>query len=277
MSSDARSPAKIEILDHRAWRVICRADGVSAGLQRKHTHARLWLRETLTGGLPRQAPQALRLRTPEFLRDHTRFALGLKASTARRLNEHARRLLDAHGRRHEPLTWSPRVNNTALDQLPGPDPDAIDPHAVQTAIANQPTARHAANELRDHGRAPAVHRPHTPASSTTRRSRPRFPVSGSRPCSAPTASASSSITAPRHARSKPPTRSDERRSATNSSRTAYPSHPRTVRHGSHHRPARRTVHLSPTTAPTQGTRVSTYHPPQCPPSFDPFSGRDRHF
>jgi hypothetical protein len=138
---------EIEILDRRAWRVICRADGVSAGLHPRHMHARLWLWETLTGGLPRQAPQALRLRTPEFLRDHARFALALPATTARRLNEYARQLLDAHGCEHEPITWSPRVTDIDLDRLPGPDPDTVAPRAVHAAIAEPRSARQAADKL----------------------------------------------------------------------------------------------------------------------------------
>jgi len=138
---------EIEILNRRAWRVICRADGVCAGLDRRHMHARLWLWETLTGGLPRQSPQTLRLRTPEFLRDHARFALALPATTARRLNEHARQLLDAHGCQREPIAWSPRFTDIDPDQLPGPDPDAIAPRAVHLAIAESRTARHAADKL----------------------------------------------------------------------------------------------------------------------------------
>jgi hypothetical protein len=138
---------EIEILERRAWRVICRADGVSAGLHPRHMHARLWLWETLTGCLPRQAPQALQLRTPEFFRDHARFALALPATTARRLNEHARQLLDAHGCQHEPITWSPRVTDFDLDQLPGPDPDTVAPRSVHIAIAEPRTARHAADKL----------------------------------------------------------------------------------------------------------------------------------
>jgi hypothetical protein len=139
--------SEIELLDRRAWRVICRADGISAGAQRKHAHARLWLWETLTDGLPRQAPPALRISCPEFLPDHSRFVLGLRAATVQRLNEHARRLLDTHGCQHEPLTWSLTTNDIALDQLPGPDPDAIDPRTIHTAIANQRTPRHAADQL----------------------------------------------------------------------------------------------------------------------------------
>jgi hypothetical protein len=136
-----------ELLDSRAWKVMCRAGGTPAGSDRKLTHARLWLWETLTGGLPRQAPPALRPDQPEFLPDHARFALCLPASTVQRLHEHARRLLDTHGCGREPLTWSPSIHGIEIDQLPGADPDAIAVRAAHDAIANQRTLADAASEL----------------------------------------------------------------------------------------------------------------------------------
>jgi hypothetical protein len=136
--------SEIELLDSRAWRVMCRAGGTPAGGQPKLAHARLWLWETLTGGLPRQAPSALRLDCREFLPQHYRFPLGLPATTVTQLNEHARRLLDTNGCHLEPLTWSPATGGIPLDHLPGPDPDQIDPHSVHAAIAAQPTRQCAA-------------------------------------------------------------------------------------------------------------------------------------
>lgn len=136
-----------ELLDNREWNVMCRAGGTPAGSRPKLAHARVWLWETLTGGLPRQAPPTLRPEQPEFLPAHSRFALHLPAPTVQRLREHARRLLDSHGCGHEPLNWSPSVDGIALDGLPAPDIDAIDPRAVHIAIANQPTLAHAASEL----------------------------------------------------------------------------------------------------------------------------------
>ena len=138
---------EIELLDPTAWTVMCRAGGTPAGGSWKLTHARLWLWETLTGSLPRQAPRLLRLDSPEFLARHTRFALRLPAPTVRRLNEHARRLLDAHGCRHEPFTWSPSADDISLGRLLGPDPDAIDPISVHAALARQQTPRQTAAEL----------------------------------------------------------------------------------------------------------------------------------
>jgi hypothetical protein len=136
-----------ELLDSRAWKVMCRAGGTHAGSQPKLAHARMWLWETLTGGLPRQAPSQLSEGCPEFLSRHSRFALDLPATTVRELNEHARRLLDTHGCHHEPLTWSPATNGIPVDCLPGPDPDAIDPDRVYGAITSQPTLSHAGDQV----------------------------------------------------------------------------------------------------------------------------------
>jgi len=126
---------------------MCRAGGTPAGGHPKLAHARLWLWEMLTGGLPRHAPAALRLNGPELLARHSSFALQLPAPTVRRLLEHARRLLDAHGCCHEPLTWSPTAEGIELDELPGPDPDVIDPIRVHAAIARERTPAQAAAEL----------------------------------------------------------------------------------------------------------------------------------
>lgn len=136
--------AGIDLLDPRAWAIICRADGGFIGGRRKLTHVRLWIWEALTGGLPGQAPPALRLARPEFLPDHRRFALVLPATTARRLEEHARHLLDSHGCRDEPLTWSPPTEGIPHADLPGRDPDRIDPSRVHAAIATKRTPQLAA-------------------------------------------------------------------------------------------------------------------------------------
>jgi hypothetical protein len=48
--------SQIELLDLGAWTIMCRAGGRPARQGRKLAEARLWLWETLTGGLPQQAP-----------------------------------------------------------------------------------------------------------------------------------------------------------------------------------------------------------------------------
>jgi hypothetical protein len=114
--------SQIALLDRDAWTVMCRAGGIAMGAECKLAHARLWLWETITGGLPQQAPAALRPGYRECLSHHNRFALRLPAPTVRRLSDHARQLLDTHGCAHEPLTWSPGGQGIQLDQLPGRDP-----------------------------------------------------------------------------------------------------------------------------------------------------------
>ncbi len=138
---------QIVLLDADAWTVMCRAGGTPVGAGRKLADARLWLWETLTGGLPQQAPPVLRPDHPEFLTNHARFALRLPGPTARRLSEHACHLLDAHGCHDEPLTWSPRSDAIELDQLPGPDPDALDPNRVHATFARGLTPSQTADEL----------------------------------------------------------------------------------------------------------------------------------
>ena len=139
--------SQIELLDRHTWTLMSRAGGTPAGGAPKLAHARLWLWETLAGGLPRQAPAALRLDYREFLARHMSFVLHLPAPTVQRLNEHGRRLLDTHGCRDEPLTWSPPTHGIALDPLPGPDPDTIDAIRVHAAITRQRTPAQAAAEL----------------------------------------------------------------------------------------------------------------------------------
>ena len=139
---------------------MCRAGGIPAGGARKLAHARLWLWETLTGGLPRQAPAALRLNDREFLSRHSRFTLHLPAATVRRLSEHARRLLDAHGRQHEPITWSPPTDGIALDQLPGPNPDNDRPDVPSRRDRATTNTRTDGSRARHHTRAPALPRTH---------------------------------------------------------------------------------------------------------------------
>ena len=164
---------------------MCRAGGTPAGRQPKLAHARLWLWETLTGGLPRQAPPALRLDHPEFLPDHYRFPLGLPATTVRPLNQHARRLLDTHGCRARAahLVTPPPTASRSIN-CPAPDPDAIDPHSRprrhrQTAH----TATRRRSQLGITARAPALHRPQAPPELHDPTARPHPHASDSPPCS----------------------------------------------------------------------------------------------
>ena len=126
---------------------MCRAGGTPAGGEPKLAHARMWLWETLTGGLPRQAPSQLSEGCPEFLSRHSRCALAWPATTARHLNEHARRLLDTHGRHHEPLTWSPAqrtASRSTTSPAPTPTrstPTASTPPSRDSTAGNTPPAQ----------------------------------------------------------------------------------------------------------------------------------------
>ena len=202
--------SQITLLDPEAWTVMCRAGGTPAGAARKLADARLWLWETLTGGLPQQAPQALRPESPDLLANHARFALRLPGATARRLLEHARRLLDAHGCHDEPLAWSPHGEGIAVDRLPGPDPDALDPDRVHGTLARGLTASQVAEELavtveqvRYIARKHPPESPHRPASTV-----PPEPISPR--SSPPTNSANSSTRATRCEGSPPVTTSTAR-------------------------------------------------------------------
>jgi len=130
-----RLASEIELLDARSWTTMARAGATPTGQAFKLRAARLWIWETVTGGLPEQAPRSLRPMTPAELPRYQRFALELPAPTVQRLLDHARDLLDTHGCREEPVTWSPRRAGIATETLPGPDPDIVDPLDVHALLA----------------------------------------------------------------------------------------------------------------------------------------------
>jgi DNA-binding transcriptional LysR family regulator len=139
--------SQIVLLDANGWRIMCRAAGTPVGAARKLRWARLWLWETLTGGLPAQAPAGLQARSADELADYSRFTIRLPGDTARRLCEHARDLLEAHGCHDEPVTWSPSAERVAIAALPGPDPDEQDARRVHAALDQQLTPSRAAASL----------------------------------------------------------------------------------------------------------------------------------
>ena len=166
-------------------------------------NARLWLWETLTGALPRHAPPALRLATPEFLPDHHRFALGLPAETVNRLNQHARHPLDTHGFANEPITWTPSAKGIAKGIAIGsptrhrPTHDRPRSRPRRHRRPAHPPAR--SQPARHHDPAPSLHRSQPPTraprpnSSDRARARPiRRP---SRTTTAPAAPRPRQITA----------------------------------------------------------------------------------
>ena len=127
--------AEIMLLDAEAWGSMCRAGHTPTGTTARLSQARLSLWQTLTGGLPEQAPLTLRMGSSGELWRYHQFAFRVSAGTAQELLRHARRLLDAHGCHDEPLTWSPIGRAVAVDGLPVVDPDAIDPTAAHMLLA----------------------------------------------------------------------------------------------------------------------------------------------
>lgn len=132
-----RLASEIELLDARSWTAMARAGATPTGQAFKLRAARLWIWETVTGGLPEQAPGSLRPMTPTELPRYQRFALELPAPTVQRLVDHARDLLDTHGCRDEPVIWSPRGAGIATETLPGPDPDTVDPRDAHALLAKR--------------------------------------------------------------------------------------------------------------------------------------------
>ena len=250
---------------------MCRAGGTPAGGE---PQARP--RPPLALGDPHRRPTAASTTsatpaTPEFLPQHYRFPLGLPAATVRRLNQHARRLLDTHGCRHEPLTWSPATDSIPLDHLPGPDPDAIDPDRVQTPrpprTASTPPAKLGITV--EHLRYIARKHPseiHDPAAATAPH-RVRFAaVLGA-------AQLRELIDQGNSLRQIEASHGICRTHAPR--RTHRPRHPRPAKNrhrSSQPGDSRRIVHLSPTTAARRDRRMSIYDQPHCPSSFDPFMG-----
>jgi hypothetical protein len=150
--------SQITLLDADTWVIMCRAGGTHPGGASRLRQARVYLWETLTGGIAEQAPQPLRIESRMGPARYQSFALRLPGRTARMLLEHARVLLDDHGCRDEPLTWSPSGTGITVADLPGPDPDAIDSRAAHATRATHGPRRHR-RRTRHHDRASALHHP----------------------------------------------------------------------------------------------------------------------
>ncbi len=142
-----RVAATAYAIDLRAWDRICAAAGVPTGGHRKLRHARLWVWETLTGGLPHQAPDDLRPTATSALGDYHLFVLHLPAITVNRLEAHARVALDDHGCEDEPVTWSPPVGWVDLGGLPVSDVDDLDVERLATLLRSRRSVRVIAEEL----------------------------------------------------------------------------------------------------------------------------------
>jgi hypothetical protein len=125
-----RQIGQTPLLEERTWSRICRMAGTPPGGPSKLNSARLWIRETLTGGLVQKAPGVLRLKGDMGPVEFNRFALHIPPLAAELLDSQACQILDDNGCADEPLMWSPPTEWAELGGLPGPDPDSFDPEVV---------------------------------------------------------------------------------------------------------------------------------------------------
>ncbi|MGI8808337.1 MAG: TniQ family protein, partial [Acidimicrobiales bacterium] len=142
-----RVAAEAELLDRLSWDRICASAGTPTGADRRLRNARLWLWETITGGLVQRAPEPLAPIEPSGLMAYYDFALHLLPVEVELLDERARRFLNDHGCIREPVTWSPPVEWVDLDGLPGPDPASIDVDRVSRLLRHRLSSSDVAEQL----------------------------------------------------------------------------------------------------------------------------------
>ena len=141
-----RLAADTPLIDAPTWDRICAAAAVPTGGDRKLRHARLWLWELLTGGLPLQSPDSIRPSSIGHADYHT-FTLGLPAAATTLLEAHARRILDSHHCGDEPTTWSPPAAWVDTERLPIGDPLQLDIARVTALLRNRRSPSEIAAEL----------------------------------------------------------------------------------------------------------------------------------
>jgi hypothetical protein len=142
-----RIAATAVAIDLRSWDRICAAAGIPTGGHRKLRNARLWIWETLTGGLPQQAPASLRPQATTGLGAYHRFCLGLPGVAVSLLEARAREVLDGHGCGGEPIAWSPPTSWADLDGLPVPDLGCLDLDRLATLFQRGRSVTAIAEEL----------------------------------------------------------------------------------------------------------------------------------
>jgi len=130
-----RLASSVELLSARDWDRICAHAGAPTGGDRKLANARLWLYESLTGGLPGHGLQHLLPHAHGPVAYH-RFALRLPHRAADLLDCHAASILSDLDI-DEPLSWSPPRDWVEVDGLPGPEPDDIDPKRVTRLLQDR--------------------------------------------------------------------------------------------------------------------------------------------
>lgn len=129
-----RLAATATLIDPASWDRICAQAGVRTGGGRKLRCARLWIWETVTGGLLEHAPDGVRPCDSQQLGYYHHFPLVMPPLAAELLDAHARQLLDAAGCGDEPTSWSPPVEWVTLAGLPGRDPGCITAEQVEALL-----------------------------------------------------------------------------------------------------------------------------------------------
>jgi hypothetical protein len=127
--------AAATLIDDTTWARMTR----EAGMRLTQTaSARRYLYELLTGCALATAPPPYRLSAGP-LGSYNDFVLGIPASLATALTDHARRLLGRWGIGGEPLHWQPPDDWVTVTSWPGADPARTDPAPIHHALLNDET------------------------------------------------------------------------------------------------------------------------------------------
>jgi hypothetical protein len=123
------------LIDDDAWARMTREAGMRAA---PAASARCYLYELLTGCALSTAPPPYRL-SAGSLGSYSDFVLGMPASLAAALSDHARDLLDGWGTGSEPLHWQPPDDWVTVTTWPGADPARTDPAPIHRALLEEDT------------------------------------------------------------------------------------------------------------------------------------------
>jgi molybdenum-dependent DNA-binding transcriptional regulator ModE len=136
--------ASTTLIDDATWTAMARGAGMRASRPR---HARRYLYELLTGCSLRTAPPPYQLTSADAQARYHDFTIGMPASLAGALTEHAQRVLGTRGIGDEPLEWQPPAGWVTATTWPGADPAGTDPAPVHRALLHEhtPPAQIAAN------------------------------------------------------------------------------------------------------------------------------------
>lgn len=127
--------ASTTLIDDAAWARMTREAGMRLPAV---ASARRYLYELLTGCALVTAPPPYRLSSGS-LGNYSDFVLGMPASLAAALADHARHLLDGWGMEDEPLHWQPPDDWVTAAPWPGADPARTDPAPIHRALLEEDT------------------------------------------------------------------------------------------------------------------------------------------